>query len=50
MSIMDENRKAALPRWVPIAGIAAIAAIGAFTLRDTLSFEALAENREALIA
>jgi uncharacterized membrane protein YdjX (TVP38/TMEM64 family) len=50
MSIMDENRKAALPRWVPIAGIALVAAIGAFTLRDTLSFQALADNREALIA
>lgn len=50
MSIMDENRKATLPRWVPIAGIAAIAAVGAFTLKDTLSFQALADNREALIA
>lgn len=50
MSIMDENRKAALPRWVPIAGIALVAAIGAFTLKDTLSFQALADNREALIA
>lgn len=50
MSTMEENRKSALPRWVPIAGIAAIAAVGAFTLKDTLSFQALADNREALIA
>lgn len=47
---MEEKQKPGLPRWIPIAGIAAIAAVGAFTLKDTLSFQALADNREALIA
>ena len=39
--------------WVkrlPILGIAAIAVLGAFTLRDHLNFAALSENREALLA
>jgi uncharacterized membrane protein YdjX (TVP38/TMEM64 family) len=35
---------------LPILAIAAVALIGAFTLRDYFSFEALARNREALIA
>lgn len=35
---------------LPILGIAAIALLGAFTLRDHLNFSALAENREALLA
>ncbi len=35
---------------LPLLAILAVAVIGAFTLRDYLSFEALAENREALIA
>lgn len=37
-------------RYLPIIAILAVAALGAFTLRDHLSFQALAENREALIA
>lgn len=37
-------------RRLPLIAILTVAAIGAFTLRDYLSFEALAENREALIA
>jgi uncharacterized membrane protein YdjX (TVP38/TMEM64 family) len=37
-------------RWLPIAAIAAIALTGAFLLRDQLSFQALADNREALLA
>lgn len=37
-------------RYLPLAIILLVAAIGAFTLRDYLSFEALRENREALIA
>ena len=39
--------------WVkrlPLIAILSVAAIGAFTLRDHLSFQALADNREALIA
>ncbi len=34
---------------LPLIAILAVAVIGAFTLRDYLSFETLAENREALI-
>lgn len=37
-------------RYLPLIGIGIIAAIGAFTLRDYLSFDALRENREALLA
>ena len=36
-------------RRLPILAIAAIAILGAFTLRDHISFEALSRNREALI-
>jgi uncharacterized membrane protein YdjX (TVP38/TMEM64 family) len=39
-----------LGRLLPLAAIVAVAAAGAFLLRDYLSFETLAENREALIA
>lgn len=39
-----------LARWLPIAAVAVVAALGAFLLRDYLSFETLARNREALIA
>jgi len=37
-------------RYLPLVIILTVAAIGAFTLRDYLSFDALRENREALIA
>jgi uncharacterized membrane protein YdjX (TVP38/TMEM64 family) len=54
MSVMEQKHRDAktsgLPRWVPLAAIALIAAVGAFTLKDILSFEALAQNREALLA
>lgn len=40
----------ALIKRLPLIAIVTVAIIGAFTLRDYLSFEALAENREALIA
>lgn len=39
-----------LARKLPLIAIAVVAIIGAFTLREYLSFEALAANREALIA
>ncbi|MCV2882377.1 TVP38/TMEM64 family protein [Actibacterium sp. XHP0104] len=42
--------KSALARRLPLIIIAAVALVGAFTLREHLSFDALAENREALIA
>ncbi|RBO52980.1 TVP38/TMEM64 family protein [Rhodovulum sp. BSW8] len=37
-------------RHLPLIAIAAVAAVGALTLRDQLDFEALAAHREALIA
>ena len=37
-------------RRLPLIAILSVAAIGAFTLRDYLSFETLADNREALLA
>ncbi|MFG6530003.1 MULTISPECIES: TVP38/TMEM64 family protein [unclassified Sulfitobacter] len=46
----NDQSKPALMRYLPLALIAVIAAIGAFTLRDYLSFDALRDNREALIA
>ena len=42
--------KSSLVRKLPILVILAVAAAGAFFLRDQISFAALAENREALIA
>lgn len=45
----DAPRNAVLSR-LPMIVIACVAIIGAITLRDYLSFSALAENREALIA
>ncbi len=40
----------ALLRRLPLIAILSVAVIGAFTLRDYLSFETLAQNREALLA
>lgn len=50
--MMTENtpRKPGLSRYLPLAVILIVAALGAFFLRDYLSFQTLAENREALIA
>jgi uncharacterized membrane protein YdjX (TVP38/TMEM64 family) len=42
--------KSGLARRLPLIAILAVAAVGAFTLRDVLSFETLAENRERLIS
>lgn len=52
MTDMSENHpdKAGMRRYVPLIAIAAIAIVGAFTLRDYLSFDALRDNREVLIA
>ena len=41
--------KGRIARRLPLIAILIVAAIGAFTLRDYLSFEALAENREMLL-
>ena len=49
----DQSDGAEKSKWIkrlPLVGIGLVAAIGAFTLRDYLSFETLAANREALIA
>lgn len=44
------DRKGAFLRRLPLIAILAVAVVGAFTLRDFLSFEALAQNRDALVA
>ncbi|AXI45187.1 hypothetical protein C1J03_03505 [Sulfitobacter sp. SK012] len=44
------EQKSALARYAPIAIITVVAIIGAFVLGDYISFEALRDNREALIA
>ena len=43
------ERESDLGRYLPIALIALVAAVGFFTLKDHLTFSALAENREALL-
>ena len=46
----DDDKKSGLARYLPLIAIAIVAAIGAFALRDYLSFDALRENRETLLA
>jgi uncharacterized membrane protein YdjX (TVP38/TMEM64 family) len=52
MTFMTDTPRLAggLAKRLPLIIILAVAAIGAFTLRDYLSFQALADNRETLIA
>lgn len=50
MSDITDTGKPGWGRALPIAMIVAVALIGAFTLSDYLSFEALRDNREALLA
>lgn len=51
MTDMTEPQKTgSLLRYLPLAAIALVAVAGAVLLRDHLTFEALAANREALIA
>ncbi|WP_299627957.1 TVP38/TMEM64 family protein [uncultured Tateyamaria sp.] len=50
MSDMSDPHKPGLARNLPLIGIALVALIGAFTLRDYLSFQTLADNRESLLA
>ena len=45
-----EPSKPALLRYLPFIAIVVVAAVGAFALRDYLGFDALRDNREALIA
>jgi len=47
---LQTSEKSSLQQKLPVIIIAAVALIGAFTLRDYLSFDALRDNREALIA
>ena len=44
------NDKSSIARYGPMVMIGLVAIVGAFALRDYLSFDALRENREALIA
>ncbi len=46
----EPAQKSALVRAIPLLAILVVATIGFFTLRDYISFEALRDNREALIA
>jgi uncharacterized membrane protein YdjX (TVP38/TMEM64 family) len=50
MSDMTDVPKGGLAKRLPLIAILTVAAIGAFTLRDYLSFETLRDNREALLA
>ena len=50
MSEMSEAPKSGLAKRLPLIAILVVAAIGAFTLRDYLTFETLRDNREALLA
>ncbi len=45
----NEDQKSGMARYLPLIVIAVVAAVGAFALRDYLSFDALRENREALL-
>ena len=49
-NMTDTRAQGGLAKRLPLLLILVVAAIGAFTLRDYLSFQALADNREALIA
>ncbi len=50
MTDTSQSRPASWGRLIPFAAILAVAAIGAATLGDVLSYDMLRENREALIA
>ena len=50
MSNAEMQSQTVMSRRAPIILIAIVAAVGAFTLRDYLSFQTLADNRDALIA
>ena len=50
MSEMSEPQKSTLARMLPLLLIAVVAIVGAVTLREYLSFDALRDNRDALLA
>lgn len=47
---MTRDSKSSTARYIPMLVILTVAAIGAFALKDYLTFEALRDNRETLIA
>lgn len=47
--IMTKTQNSGIMRYVPLVAILIVALVGAFTLREYLSFESLRDNREALI-
>lgn len=49
MTDASQPRKGSFARNLPLIGILLVAAVGAFTLRDYLSFQTLADNREWLL-
>ena len=49
MTDTPREAKSGLAKRLPLLVILVVAAIGAFTLKDFLSFQALADNREMLI-
>ena len=49
MTDMTQTQKTGWTRQLPLIFILLVAAIGAFTLKDYFTFEALRENREALL-
>ena len=50
MSDSSASRKASLRRNLPLIGILVVAVIGAFTLKEFISFETLRDNRERLLS
>lgn len=50
MSDMTDTPKPGFMRRLPLIAIVAVALVGAFALRDYISFETLRDNRDALIA
>jgi len=50
MSDMTDVPKSGFAKNLPLIAILIVAAVGAFTLRDYLSFETLRDNREALLS
>ena len=50
MSEMTQSPQPPKTHLLPLVGIAVVAVVGGYLLRDTLSFEALTANREALVA
>lgn len=50
VSDVTQPNSSGLVRKLPLIIIATVAAIGAFTLRDYLNFQTLADNREALLS